>query len=310
MPRDATTGVFTSVPGPLAPAVSGSGPVKATDWNTWLADVELALSRSPTVSEATVRLEDTGVLIGEIIATLGYLKFFNRNAEDEARIDFSPEPEGGDNPARVRVFRDTNTSGIRAFEVLRGDGTTTLDHQLRAGANVDSSLLRAGGKLVIGGVDPLVSLDLRGTDAMQLPSGTTAQRASAATAGRLRYNTTLSAVEISIGGAYRVVDTVTVTANGVVTAGFGQNTVIVHSSGLIEQFGRFGTGPSPLTGTFPLEFPTACRSLTLTAEAYLGSQPVVCNLGSQPTTTGFTVYRTGIGGQDREVAVHWHALGN
>ncbi len=302
MPRD-VNGVYTLPEGPLAPAVAGAGPITAAAWNTLMADIATALSRSAFSTGATVTLDSDGVTLAQIIATIGYLKLNSESAEDEARLDLNPKA-AATSPARVRCFRDVTTSGIRAFEVLRGDGTDTLDHQLRAGVNADSSLLRAGGKLAIGGVDPQVTVDITGTDAVQLVRGTTAQRPTATTVGRVRFNTTLGTLEVSDGSAWQSVGSVSMT--------LGQNSVVVYSSGLIHQFGQFGGGnaTNPLTGTFPLQFPTACRSVTCTALAYSTNQAVVATLGGQPTTTGFTVYRHSLGGADRDTAVHWDAWGN
>lgn len=53
------------------------------------------------------------------------------------------------------------------------------------------------------GGDPTVTLELAGTDALLLPVGTTAQ-APAATAGRLRYNSTLGALTFANGTVHKV----------------------------------------------------------------------------------------------------------
>lgn len=65
----------------------------------------------------------------------------------------------------------------------------------------------SAGSVGIGTISPAVSLDLsRKTDALALPVGTTAQRPAGAN-GEIRYNSTTSALEAYIGGAWTSLST-------------------------------------------------------------------------------------------------------
>ena len=67
--------------------------------------------------------------------------------------------------------------------------------------------IKSDGNVGIGTNSPAVSLDIGSkTDALRLPSGTTAQRPTAAN-GQIRYNTSLNKLEAYINGAYGTINT-------------------------------------------------------------------------------------------------------
>ena len=77
-----------------------------------------------------------------------------------AQIDIIPDPLDGVSMASVRLFRDTNTSGPKEFQLHRGDGTANLDAQIGVGGevtffnsgNVGIGTATPGEKLVVAGV--------------------------------------------------------------------------------------------------------------------------------------------------------------
>ena len=96
-----------------------------------------------------------------------------------------------------------------AWELLGGvkstDGFTYIAAEAYAGANdsnlrfvtgaVERMIVDAGGNVGIGTGAPVVSIDVRATDAVLLPRGTTAQRPTGLERGLIRYNTETSQFE-------------------------------------------------------------------------------------------------------------------
>jgi hypothetical protein len=112
---------------------------------------------------------------------------------------------------QARFFRNTNTTGATEVLYYLGDGTSTLAHAFRnTSANI---AVQSGGKVAIGKAGtPSVALDILGTDAVQLPLGTTAQRPTPSN-GMIRYNSDLNTFEGyanstwgSIGGGVKIDD--------------------------------------------------------------------------------------------------------
>jgi hypothetical protein len=91
------------------------------------------------------------------------------------------------NPARtLRIFNNDTAGGLRFF----------------AGGS-DRVTIAANGRVGIGTTSPEVSLDLSAqTDAVRLPTGTTAQRPAAAVNGMIRYNATSAKLEAFENGAW------------------------------------------------------------------------------------------------------------
>ena len=63
-------------------------------------------------------------------------------------------------------------------------------------------LIRNDGNVGIGTTDPTVSLQVEGTDAIKIPSGTTAERPATAEVGQIRFNTDTSQYEAYDGGVW------------------------------------------------------------------------------------------------------------
>lgn len=118
-----------------------------------------------------------------------------------SQLSVSPRVSDGTSAASVDLMRYTNTSGVRALNICRGDGTTTVDHALAAGATSSSGIGRNGGKLAVGKAGATVTLDCGGTDGLRVPVGSTAQR-PASPSGCIRYNTTTAHFEGHNGTAW------------------------------------------------------------------------------------------------------------
>ena len=118
---------------PNAMKVRGSGSASGS-WAVW-----------PAVSTGGLRLDGQG--------TSG------------ATIDLNTLHDDALGTATIRFFRSTNTAGQRLVQVLRGDGTATVDHQLKSGgAGVTANLSMNGGRTVIG-----TSVD-NGLGVLQVPA--------------------------------------------------------------------------------------------------------------------------------------------
>ena len=68
-------------------------------------------------------------------------------------------PQDGVSPSKVRFFRTTSTTGIRAAEFFRGDGSTTKDAQI--GIDGTPTYFR-GGSVGVGTIDPQRELHVEG----------------------------------------------------------------------------------------------------------------------------------------------------
>ncbi len=82
-------------------------------------------------------------------------------AAGSATFDFDPRPNNGTSSASLRIFRNTNTTGVRSMQFMRGDNTTTVDAQI--GAHTAPTYFGMGGGAV--GVrmsSPSYALDVSG----------------------------------------------------------------------------------------------------------------------------------------------------
>jgi hypothetical protein len=68
----------------------------------------------------------------------------------DAILDISPKPPTGTAQALVRIGRNLTTTGNSGLQIAKGDGTSTVNHQL-LGNNSTSYLSAAGGSLAVGG---------------------------------------------------------------------------------------------------------------------------------------------------------------
>jgi hypothetical protein len=115
-------------------------------------------------STASVILEDTE-------APLGYSLFDDNPSQlkiskivsdsSNSLIDLNPVPQDGTSPAKVRFFRETNTTGVKTINLYRGDGTNTADAQI--GVDGSNSYFQLnGGNFGIGKNNPGDELDVNG----------------------------------------------------------------------------------------------------------------------------------------------------
>jgi hypothetical protein len=122
-------------------------------------------------------------------------------------------------------IRTTYNTGSNASDMLfyTASGGTTTTEAMR----IDSS-----GNVGIGTISPAVSLDLGSRiDAIDIPSGTTAQRPSSPSNGMIRYNTTENEVEGYVNGGWTSLGTRFVATGGTVVSSGGYKYHTFTSSG-------------------------------------------------------------------------------
>lgn len=96
----------------------------------------------------------------------------------------------------------------------------------------------------------------------------------------------------------------------------------IHPDGTVEQYGHYAGGSAHPTITFPIEFPTACDNVQVTAVSTTNATPSSTQGGvnyaspaAGPTTTDFSVWCSADdGGPDTNqpsttVPFYWHAIG-
>jgi hypothetical protein len=106
-------------------------------------------------------------------------------------------------------------------------------NQLGLSTNGQSRIrVDASGRVGINTTSPAVSLDISGTDAIKIPTGTTLQRPGAASSGMFRMNTSLGTVEYYNGGTSSWValgGPISATGGTVTTITVGAETFRVHT---------------------------------------------------------------------------------
>lgn len=83
----------------------------------------------------TIRLSEGGstTSYAQVTSAFGNLGLNSLAATGSTVIDIIPQVSDGTSAADVRLFRSTNTSGLRRLLVLKGDGTSTADSQISSG---------------------------------------------------------------------------------------------------------------------------------------------------------------------------------
>jgi hypothetical protein len=93
------------------------------------------------------------------------------NSSGSVLIDVSPIPANGVDAATVRIFRGTDTAGLKSVNFLRGNNTTQLSASIGVDGK-DSLFQLNGGDVGIGILEPDVKLHIEGgTDAQPTGGG-------------------------------------------------------------------------------------------------------------------------------------------
>jgi len=92
-------------------------------------------------------------------------------------------------------YRAGNTLLTGSSNIAIGTNVNVLNPAGSNQLNIGNWLYGDNGKIGVGVVSPAVSLEVAGTDAIKMPSGTTAQRPASPLGGYLRYNTDVNMME-------------------------------------------------------------------------------------------------------------------
>jgi len=101
--------------------------------------------------------------------------------------------DGATSRATISFVRTADNAGVLAFGMRHTSSGAT-----------EKMRIQSDGKVGIGVTDPDCELEVSGTGAMSVPSGTTAQRPTARN-GMLRYNTTKDGMEMYVDGSWAVI---------------------------------------------------------------------------------------------------------
>lgn len=151
-----------------------------------------------------------------------------------------------------------------------------------------------------------MALVVAGTEYIQMPAGTTAQRPVAPAQGMQRYNTTLGYTEVYTGSAW--VELVTNTS--FLSSFTGANQSLVANGyqkipgGLIFQWCESGSVASETTiaVTWPITFPNAVLRVVVGTKTGAGNSDLIAQLASQ-STTGCVVNFNSLGSPQAVTAI-------
>ena len=201
-----------------------------------------------------------------------------------ALLDIRAFPADGLSSATIRHFVGDYTTGARLEQWFRttAPGVHSLVHQLGVSAGSDSFVTALGGVFGVGKANPVVTLDVGGTDAITVPTGTTAQRPAINRPGMLRWNTNLSRLETQKG-------------DGSTWATIGYEAIIddqangywkCNDTGLKINWITVAISANPTAVVWPSAFLSACRGMALSVLSTAGRTATTNNL----TNSGVDVY--------------------
>lgn len=104
-------------------------------------------------------------------------------------------------------YNGTWTSICQSSPICNTATTGTIALFNSASTVCNSLLFQSGNNIGLNTTSPVVSLQINTTDAVGLPSGTTAQQPAGAPAGSVRYNTTLGTLEVYNGTCWQNANT-------------------------------------------------------------------------------------------------------
>ncbi len=116
-------------------------------------------------NNASLRLEDTSALGGFTLIEdpqPSQMRFSKSNPGGQVLFDLNPQPTDGVSNGLVRFFRQTDTSGIKRVQFMRGDLTTQTSASIGVDGE-DSYFQIHGGNVGIGTSTPDAKLDVNGT---------------------------------------------------------------------------------------------------------------------------------------------------
>jgi len=155
------------------------------------------------------------------------------------------------------------------------------------------------GKTSVNGANPQVTLEVNGTDAIKIPTGTTAQRPSAI-AGYFRYNSTTGLPEFNNGSSWQslVVGSGSALINNTGTRNLFAGSPMGGGTGTDNAFFGSSAGAANTTGGFNVMVGAGAGKSNATG----GSNTIVGFNAGQATTTGSFNSNTFVGSRAGEIA--------
>jgi len=93
-------------------------------------DVLLIDTATPLVTVAALSVSGDVTVGDDLIFSASGGQLYKQIASGAASMDFNMEPQDGTSEAKFRFFRETNTTGQVSIQLLKGDNSTTVIHQI------------------------------------------------------------------------------------------------------------------------------------------------------------------------------------
>jgi len=110
-------------------------------------------------SVLNIFIGDSNTSASTVITDNASQSYFSKRGAGSVIMDFAPEPAAGQY-GTVRFFRTTNTTGYKAAEFLKGDGTNSVDSRIGVGGS-NSFLNVYGGNVGLGTSAPTAPLNIK-----------------------------------------------------------------------------------------------------------------------------------------------------
>ncbi len=178
---ESSSGLYRASAGVLGLGVLG---VQVVQLEAAKVSVQQNLAMGPGKSISGTGTTSGAWAVGINNAALGGLHLVGQAASSAVSVDLDGLMDDGLGTVNVRVFRNTNTTGARLFQILRGDNTNTVDHQFSGAATGNTAqIARNGGRTLIGTTTDNTIDGLQIANSARVRSGSFGGASAAAAAG-------------------------------------------------------------------------------------------------------------------------------